>query len=326
MNIKKGIRLIAIGFLFTLININVTVNEHVINIMPDFVGWILIGIACTKLGDYVKGKPFYMIGAILLGICNLAIALVTLFLPKMDITIYKTGVSVLTIIYVFALLTLIEKIAGSNPDVADDLISKVAEQKLTRKDLQAGYKATKALREKNGQRAAATSRHDDPLDKLSDDSVTAVQLVMALSSSGNAWLSSLVPADRSKHIRNKYAAFSEFSVRPGTSTHARRIDVVVAETATCSAVDEIHIHGIENKISKADLKGDDKVGEYAAFVDFLWICVPTELVKDARSIVLPEWGILEYTESCTLKIAKHPSKLTAPMREETLVELALRTL
>ena len=107
MNIKKGIRLIAIGFLFTLININVTVNEHVINIMPDFVGWILIGIACTKLGDYVKGKPFYMIGAILLGICNLAIALVTLFLPKMDITIYKTGVSVLTIIYVFALLTLI---------------------------------------------------------------------------------------------------------------------------------------------------------------------------------------------------------------------------
>lgn len=223
-------------------------------------------------------------------------------------------------------LTLIEKIAGSNPDVADDLISKVAEQKLTRKDLQAGYKATKALREKNGQRSAATSRHDDPLEKLSDDSVTAVQLVMALSSGGNAWLSSLVPADRSKHIRNKYAAFSEFSVRPGTSTHARRIDVVVAETATCSAVDEIHIHGIENKVSKADLKGDDKVGEYAAFVDFLWICVPTELVKDARSIVLPEWGILEYTESCTLKIAKHPSKLTAPMREETLVELALRTL
>ena len=110
MNIKKGIRLIAIGFLFTLININVTVNEHVINFMPDFVGWILIGIACTKLDDYVKGKPFYMIGAILLGICNLAIALVTLFLPKMDITIYKTGVSVLTIIYVFALLTLIEKI------------------------------------------------------------------------------------------------------------------------------------------------------------------------------------------------------------------------
>ena len=223
-------------------------------------------------------------------------------------------------------LSLIEKIAGSNPDVADDLIGKVAEQKLTRKDLQAGYKATKALREKNGQRAAATSRHDEPLETLSDDSVTAVQLVMALSSGGNAWLSSLVPTDRSKHIRNKYATFPEFSVRPGTSSHARRIDVVVAETATCSAVDEIHIHGIENKVSKADLKGDDKVGEYAAFVDFLWLCVPTELVEAARDIVLPEWGILEYTSDGSLQIAKHPSKLTAPMREDTLVELALRTL
>ena len=223
-------------------------------------------------------------------------------------------------------LSLIEKIAGSNPDVADDLISKVAEQKLTRKDLQAGYKATKALREKNGQKAAATSRHDDPLDKLSDDSVTAVQLVMALSSGGNAWLSSLVPTDRNKHIRNRYATLPEFSVRPGSSSHARRIDVVVAETATCSAVDEIHIHGIENKVTKADLMGDGKVGEYAAFVDFLWICVPTELVENARDIALPEWGILEYTESNSLRIAKPPSKLTAPMREETLVELALRTL
>ena len=223
-------------------------------------------------------------------------------------------------------LSLIEKIAGSNPDVADDLINKVAEQKLTRRDLQAGYKATKALREKNGQKAMATSRHDDPLDKLSDASVTAVQLVMALSSGGNAWLSSLVPASRSLYIRDKYAAFPEFSVRPGTSSHARRIDVVVAETATCSAVGEIHLHGIENKVAKADLMGDDKVGEYAAFVDYLWLCVPTELVEEAQSIVLPEWGILEYTASGKLNIAKHPSQLTAPMREEALVELALRTL
>ena len=110
MKIKNGLRLIAIGFIFTLVNINITFDQTQINIMPDFIGWILIGAASVMLKEYTKKNPFYLIGAILLALCDAAILVVRLVLPKLDISIYETGVSLFSILYIFLLLSKLEKI------------------------------------------------------------------------------------------------------------------------------------------------------------------------------------------------------------------------
>ena len=110
MDIRKTIRLIAVGFIFTLVNINITFNQTQVNIMPDFIGWALITIACFNLGDYVKGKPFYSAGATLMTVFEFVIMIVSLLYPKYDLGIYKTAVSLLAMIYIFLLLTLLEKI------------------------------------------------------------------------------------------------------------------------------------------------------------------------------------------------------------------------
>lgn len=57
-NIKKGISYTAIGFLFTLVNINLNFGGAIVNIMPSFVGWILLLLAIGKLGTYTEGKPY----------------------------------------------------------------------------------------------------------------------------------------------------------------------------------------------------------------------------------------------------------------------------
>ena len=41
MDLRKGLSYVAFGFLFTLINFNLTVNGQAISITPNFIGWIL---------------------------------------------------------------------------------------------------------------------------------------------------------------------------------------------------------------------------------------------------------------------------------------------
>ncbi len=110
MKIKNGLRLIAIGFIFTLVNINITFDKTQINIMPDFIGWILIAAASIILKEYTKKNPFYLIGAILLAISDAAFMIIELAFPKLNISIYQTAASLFSIFYIFLLLRKIEKI------------------------------------------------------------------------------------------------------------------------------------------------------------------------------------------------------------------------
>ena len=57
MNLRKGLTLIAFGFLFTLIDLNLTLNGKTLNVTPDFIGWILMYLAIDNLGDYADRKP-----------------------------------------------------------------------------------------------------------------------------------------------------------------------------------------------------------------------------------------------------------------------------
>ena len=46
------------GALFTLVNFNLTFGETSINVMPNFVGWIIVYLACGLLGDYIADKAY----------------------------------------------------------------------------------------------------------------------------------------------------------------------------------------------------------------------------------------------------------------------------
>ncbi len=56
--IKKGLSFAAFGFLFVLVNINLNFNDARINIMPEFVGWILFFLAFDRLGSYTAGRKY----------------------------------------------------------------------------------------------------------------------------------------------------------------------------------------------------------------------------------------------------------------------------
>ncbi len=115
MKLKRTILLIAIGFIITLVNINVRINSSLeVNFLPDFIGWLLIAYACSRLGRYVRKKPFYLIVPVLLGFADLGIMMLKLLLPKYDLSIAESIVSLFSIIFIFALLSLLEKVGKDN--------------------------------------------------------------------------------------------------------------------------------------------------------------------------------------------------------------------
>ena len=58
MDIKKGLSLVAFGFLFTLLTINLTLNGSALDVTPDFIGWFLLVLSFGKLGSYCEGKGY----------------------------------------------------------------------------------------------------------------------------------------------------------------------------------------------------------------------------------------------------------------------------
>ena len=117
MSIKKGIRLIAIGFVFTLINLNLKFNAQSINIMPDFIGWFIIAFAFSYMGSFKKGSGWLKWGSILLGLISAGLLVAEYVLPKYDLSLYKSGASILEALIIFFLLSYLEKIGracGSN--------------------------------------------------------------------------------------------------------------------------------------------------------------------------------------------------------------------
>ena len=82
----------------------------------------------------------------------------------------------------------------------------------------------------------------------------------------------------------------------------------------------VNIHCIENKVSKNDLIRDHKMGEYADYGDYFWLCIPKELLKIAESYVVKGWGILLVDENETITVARRAEKRKCLFREKTLTE------
>ena len=59
-DIKKGISYTAIGFLFVLVNLNFNFGSVRVNVMPNFIGWIMLTMAVKKLDQYTKDKKYLL--------------------------------------------------------------------------------------------------------------------------------------------------------------------------------------------------------------------------------------------------------------------------
>lgn len=154
-------------------------------------------------------------------------------------------------------INLVAKIAGSNNEVADDLIQKVANNELHRSDLKKAWADVKEERIRNGINPTRTSRHAEEVDK----GISMTDTIRLALVNSKQWLTR--PIERySDEFSHLYKALTELAVRPGTSKSARRIDVAVIEDITNSTIvgdHDITVHGIEIKISKGDLLHDTKM-------------------------------------------------------------------
>lgn len=217
---------------------------------------------------------------------------------------------------------LIEKIAGNNTDVADELIDKVLQGDMKRSDLKNAWQTVKADREASGKKSVRVNAYDKESIDVKTETITATDIVLALSRRN--WLINNVDTYTDRYTQSKYRVLTEFAVQTGTSHHARRIDALILENRTVEAEKayNVHIHAVEIKVSKHDLLSDHKMQEYTDYADFFWIAVPEELKADAESIMLNDWGLITIDEKKELHVIKKAELHDAIFRDQT-VETAL---
>lgn len=217
---------------------------------------------------------------------------------------------------------LIEKIAGNNTDVADELIDKVLHGDMKRSDLKNAWQTVKADREAAGKKSVRVNAYDKEGVDVTTETITAADIVLALSRPN--WLKNSVDTYTDRYAQSKYRVLTEFAVQTGTSHHARRIDALILENRTVEAEKayNVHIHAVEIKVSKHDLLSDHKMQEYTDYADFFWIAVPEELKADAESIMLNDWGLITIDKKKELHVIKKAELHDAIFRDQT-VETAL---
>ena len=115
MNIKKALSLVAFGFLFTLVNINLTLNGTSLNVTPDFIGWILLFLAMGKLGSYAEGKQGLKWIFKILAVVTAAVWVMGIVSPWIELSFYaKLAINVVETIGLFILFGIMEKVAEDN--------------------------------------------------------------------------------------------------------------------------------------------------------------------------------------------------------------------
>jgi len=112
MNVKKSLSLIAFAYFFTLVNLNLQSNGTSINIFPDFIGWILFFLAHDKLGSYMDGKKYMKWTALVMVVVTAVIWVLDTFNPEMGIDLLKSAAAVVSVVYMFILFGVLEKVAG----------------------------------------------------------------------------------------------------------------------------------------------------------------------------------------------------------------------
>lgn len=226
--------------------------------------------------------------------------------------------------------------------MADDLVDKVMNNEIKRKDLVIAYNAIRPrdadFRTKEQIQRAVTNNDEvnTTKDKIdldeSQDKITAANIVTVLTQL--RWLGKAISTgfrgyrnrnDEDIKINEKSKVFTEFRVFTGTSIKSRRIDLLTIENLTKDQFEkyQVNIHGIEIKVSKSDLVNDKKYTEYANFVDYIWLAVPLQLVDFARNTKFKECGIIAVDKDNAV-IVEQAERLEPEMRMQTLTTATLK--
>lgn len=212
-------------------------------------------------------------------------------------------------------LVLLDKIQKKAPNLANDLIEKTMTKEVTRQDLRSAYKKIRDSEPIKRKTKKAPKEENVATTETIKNTINATKITYLFKDS--SWLLDYkVKRKAFKPIeeQDKYIALSEFRVYTGTSKKSRRIDIAVLENVTTEfKLHQIHVHGIEIKVDKHDLLNDHKYTEYAEFVHFLWLAIPSELVPIAIETAPPSVGIIEVKEDETL-VKVRDSKKGNPLR------------
>ena len=122
MSIKKGLSYVAFGFLFTLVNINLTLNGAKINVTPSFIGWILFFLAHDQLGEYTADQKYLKWAALVQVILTAAIWILEIAKPELEETLLETVSTAVSTVYMFILFGSLEKIAHDYGSSREDTV------------------------------------------------------------------------------------------------------------------------------------------------------------------------------------------------------------
>ena len=121
-SIKKGIKLVAFAFLFTLVNLNLTINSVKINITPDFIGWILFTLAFDNLGEYAEDRKYLKYVSMVMIVLTGAQWILSIMNPDLEIGILNTVTSIISAVYMFMLMESLIRIADDIGSVRADTL------------------------------------------------------------------------------------------------------------------------------------------------------------------------------------------------------------
>lgn len=207
-------------------------------------------------------------------------------------------------------LVLLDKIQKKAPELGTELIEKTMNKEITRQDLRSAYKKIRDSEPKKKHSPKETNKENNIENKI-----TATKITHLFKNS--TWLIGSVikrKPFKTSEEQDKYTTLSEFRVYTGTTKKSRRVDVLALENVTVNnKLHELHTHAIEIKIDKHDLLNDHKYTEYAEFVHFLWLAIPSVLVPIAEETAPLSVGIIEVKDDDTL-VKIRDSKKGNPLR------------
>ncbi|MBQ6222520.1 MAG: hypothetical protein IJJ44_07910 [Solobacterium sp.] len=111
MDLRKGLSYVAFGFLFTLINFNLTVNGQAISITPNFIGWILFFLSFNELGKYVRGKDYLKWCALVLAVLSGISWGLGIVKPELSIDKLNSVTNLIAAVFMFMFLGIMVQIA-----------------------------------------------------------------------------------------------------------------------------------------------------------------------------------------------------------------------
>lgn len=111
-NLRKGLSLLAFGYLFVLVNFNLELDNLRVNLMPEFVGWILLFLAVPQLGSYTQDKPLLRWAPLALAVLSALGWASGVVLPEIPILSWlQPFTGLLSAAYLYVLFGVLEELA-----------------------------------------------------------------------------------------------------------------------------------------------------------------------------------------------------------------------